>query len=116
MAGPGQLGSLWRGLSSPAVKPNRAAAACPSPFPASTLPKAEQQPPLPASAASPEQVVGKLRVRLSCLWPNSQHSASLPLLGERAKGAQVVGAVSLSMQASYASSVRAWFFTDLTWV
>jgi hypothetical protein len=56
---------------------------------------------LPASAV---QVVGKLRVRLSCLWPNTQHSASLPLLGERAKGAQVVGAISLSLQACYASN------------
>lgn len=51
------------------------------------------------------QAVGKLRVRLSCLWPNTQHSASLPLLGDRAKGAQVVGAVSLSLQACYSSTV-----------
>lgn len=44
-------------------------------------------------------------MRLSCLWPNAQHSASLPLLGDRAKGAQVVGAVSLSLQACYSSKV-----------
>lgn len=63
-------------------------------------------PPLPTLASPLRQVVGKLRVRLSCLWPNTQHSASLPLLGDRAKGAQVVGAVSLSLQACYASTVR----------
>jgi len=62
--------------------------------------------PVPTLASPLRQVVGKLRVRLSCLWPNTHHSASLPLLGDRAKGAQVVGAVSLSLQACYASTVR----------
>lgn len=52
-------------------------------------------------------MVGKLRVRLSCLWPNTPLSAELPLLGERSKGAQVVGAVRLSLQANYASTVGA---------
>ena len=52
------------------------------------------------------QFVGKLRVRLSCLQPNHSLSADLPLLGERSKGAQVVGAVQLTLQASYASLVR----------
>lgn len=79
--------------------------ACPSPFP--PLPKLSSCPGLPGLSPPRTQVVGKLRVRLSCLWPNRRHSASLPLLGERAKGAQVVGAVGLSMQASYASTVRA---------
>ena len=51
-------------------------------------------------------MVGKLRVRLSCLRPNAALSADLPLLGERAKGAHKVGSVALTLQASYASTVR----------
>lgn len=52
-----------------------------------------------------QQAIGKLRIRLSCVWPNTTHSASLPLLGERAKGAQVAGAVSLTLRACYDSTV-----------
>ena len=52
------------------------------------------------------QFVGKLRVRLSCLQPNHSLSADLPLLGERSRGARVVGGVRLTLQASYASLVR----------
>jgi len=53
----------------------------------------------------PLQVVGKLRVRLSCLRPNQEQSADLPLLGERAKGARIVGNMGLTLQTSYDSAV-----------
>ena len=66
--------------------------------------------------------MGKLRIRLSCVWPNTVHTASLPLLGERAKGAQVVGTVSLTLQACYGSTVsrgqggRAWLSWQWAWM
>ena len=54
---------------------------------------------LPASWPSlPSQMLGKLRVRLSCVRPGQPISAELPLLSERARGAQRVGALSLSLQ------------------
>ncbi|PSC71573.1 pollen-specific SF21-like [Micractinium conductrix] len=56
-------------------------------------------------------LVGKLRVRLSCLAPNAEARAELPLLSERDKGARTVGSVELSLQASYSGAkalVRAY--------
>lgn len=53
-------------------------------------------------------VVGKLRVRLSCLRPNTPLSADLVLLGERARGAHEAGTVKLSLETSYPSPVGGW--------
>jgi hypothetical protein len=44
------------------------------------------------------QLVGKLRVRLSCIQPNQAVTATLPLLSERKKGAQQVGTAVLTVQ------------------
>jgi hypothetical protein len=48
-------------------------------------------------------VVGKLRVRLSCLRPNTPITADLVLLGERSKGGDEAGSVELALKTSYAS-------------
>lgn len=49
------------------------------------------------------QVVGKLRVRLSCLRPNEQLASELPLVSERSRGARLAGTVRLTLQVSYDS-------------
>ncbi len=46
----------------------------------------------------PTQMVGKLRVRLSCVQPNQPVTAMLPLLSERKKGAQQVGTAEMTLQ------------------
>lgn len=51
------------------------------------------------------QPVGKLRVRLSTLWPNIPLTAELPLLGERSKGAHVAGSIAVTLHTRYASTV-----------
>ncbi len=55
---------------------------------------------MPAATPLP-QVVGKLRIRLSCVAPNTPITASLPLLAERKRGAQAVGFVSLGILCAY---------------
>ncbi|KAI3436798.1 hypothetical protein D9Q98_006208 [Chlorella vulgaris] len=56
---------------------------------------------LPTGSAG--MVVGKLRVRLSCLRPNTPITADLVLLGERSKGGDEAGSVELALKTSYAS-------------
>jgi hypothetical protein len=53
-----------------------------------------------ASVAPPpcSQMVGKLRLRLSCVDPNTLVTATLPLLADRHKGAQQAGTADLSLQ------------------
>lgn len=58
----------------------------------------------PGPCALLPQAVGKLRVRLSCLRPNTLLTADLALLGERSKGGHEAAAVRLSLQACYPSA------------
>lgn len=74
-----------------------------------------QQPQLtthPSNHPWPLQVVGKLRVRLSCLRPNEQLASELPLVSERSRGARLAGTVRLTLQVSYDSPVRPWEWVD----
>lgn len=43
-------------------------------------------------------MVGKLRIRLSCVAPNQTIATTLPLLCERKKGAQQVGTAGVTLQ------------------
>eukprot|EP00887_Chlorella_sp_A99_P001355 scaffold8.g1355.t1 len=55
-----------------------------------------------ALLAAPAQMLGKLRVRLSCVRPGRPVSADLPILSERDKGAKRVGQLSLTLQVNFA--------------
>lgn len=50
-------------------------------------------------------MLGKLRVRLSCLAPNTPIAADLPLLSDRKRGAQRVGTAGLELHVSYPGGV-----------
>lgn len=56
-----------------------------------------------AKHLSNPQMVGKLRVKLSCVAPARPITADLPLLSDRSKGAQHVGSLGIEMHIQYKS-------------
>jgi len=56
-----------------------------------------------AKHLSNPQMVGKLRVKLSCVSPARPITADLPLLSDRSKGAQHVGSLVIEMHIQYKS-------------